>query len=308
MPTMIPNKPILNLYISLVLFLGINLSFGQSTTHEKLITLAKTYSSFMFQNEPTKEIISGLKQKVSTDVMEANQFITETITTKNKLLSPNFLKRPNNDVLKQIYIVRRISLNLSEENQLDNTKLVDSLVSKEIPVYELVDNYYEMLFMGVGNKNQPFNFSKVNFKLEDYNLKDDTERGIFFLECMNLCGTSIWGYINIPKPPNTKKALEFIQKFPHFNGLPYYQYSDFYFADFEMIMDKEKGVESYKKYYLNKYFETLLHHLFCLNKENASEKDKNDLVLGSILRKSNLYKYTQYKETLEGIFSEYKKE
>ena len=284
------------------------MSFGQANNNEKLIELAKIYKDFMFRNEPTKDILKELKTNVPENLKIANDFIAQNITTKNKLLSQPFISRPDNITLKQIFIVRAINLNLREENQIDNNKLIDSLITKEIPVYELVDNYYEMLFTAVGNKNQPFDLSKVDIKIKDLNLKDDTEKGILFLKCMSLCGTSIWGYMNVPKPANTQKAFAYIKKYPKFNGRPYYQYTDLYFKDFEMNIIKDKGIQSYKGYYLDKYYETLLYHLLCINKENGSEEEKNDLLLGSILKERNLYKYTKHKDLLEDIFKEQKRD
>jgi hypothetical protein len=48
--------------------------------------------------------------------------------------------------------------------------------------------------------------------------------------------------------------------------------------------------------------------LFCLIKEESTEKEKNDLLLGSILKESNLYKYTKLKNTLEQIFEAKKRD
>ena len=284
------------------------LTFGQATENQKMIELGKTYKDFMFRNEPTKDVLKEIKSDVPENLKVATEFIGQSITTKNKLLTQTFLSRPDDKVLKQIYIIRAINLNLREENQIDNKKLIDSLSNKEIPTYELVDNYYGMLFTAVGNKNQPFNLSKADLKLKEYNLKDDTERGILVLRAISLCGTTIWGYMNVVKPANTQKAFDHIKKFPKINGRPYYQYTDFYFTDFEMNIVKDKGIQGYKSYYLDKYYETLLSHLICLNKEGGSEKEKNDLLLGSILKERNLYKYTKYKETLEDIFKEQKRE
>ena len=282
-------------------------SFGQTNNNQRLIELGKAYKDFMFRNEPDKNSLKDLKTNVPENLKVTTDFIVQTITTDNKLLTQTFLERPTDQVLKQIYIIREINLNLREENQIDNGYLIDSLTIQNIPVYELVNCYYGMLFTAVGNKNQPFDLSKVDFKMKNYNLADDTEKGIFFLRCMNLCGTLIWGYINIAKPVNTQKALEFIEKYPKFNGQPYYQYNDFYFTDFEMIILKDKGLQSYKSYYLDKYYETLLNHLLCLNKENRTQKEKNDLLLGSILKEKNLYKYSKQKEILEGLFTEIEK-
>jgi hypothetical protein len=58
---------------------------------------------------------------------------------------------------------------------------------------------------------------------------------------------------------------------------------------------------------LDNFFETLLYHLFC-NKENGTEKEKNDLLLGSILKEKKLYKYSKHKDTLESLFEERKQE
>jgi len=284
------------------------LTFGQVTENQKMIELGKTYKDFMFRNEPTKDILKEIKSDVPENLKVATEFIVQSITTKNKLLTQPFLSRPEDKVLKQIFIIRAINLNLREENQVDNNKLIDSLSNKDIPTNELIDNYYGMVFTAIGNKNQPFDLSKTDFKMKDYNFKDDPEKGIMFLRCMDYCGKTIWGFMNVVKPPNTSKAYDNIKKFPKFNGQAYYQYTDFYFTDFEMNIVKDKGIQGYKSYYLDKFYETLLSHLICLNKEGGSEKEKNDLLLGSILKERNLYKYTKYKETLENIFKEQKRE
>lgn len=278
------------------------ISFGQNSINQKMIELGKAYKDFMFRNDPSKEVIKELKQDVPDNLKVATNFIIQTITKNNKILTSKFLTRPDDIVLKQIYIIRAINLNLREETQIENNKLIDSLSKKEIPIYELVDNYYEMIFGSAGNKNQPVDLSNVDLILKEYNLKDDTEKGILVLKAISFCGTSIWGFMNIPKPANTKKAYQQIKKFPKINGRPYYQYTDFYFPDFEMIIVTNKGIQSYKNYYIDKCYETLLNHLICLNKEGGSEKEINDLLLGSILKEENLYKYTKHQQTLKDLF------
>lgn len=296
--------------ITLIL-LGICLatfSFGQTTENDKLIELGKAYKDFMFRNEPPKDFIKNLQTNSPGNLKSATSFIVQTITTDNDLLKQKYISLPDNQTLKLIYIIRSINHNIRQENQVDNNKLIDSLKTADIPKNELVDGYYSMLFSSVGNKIKPFNFSKIDFKLNNCNLTNDTEKGIFFLQCIRYCGSEIWGYMNVVKPANTKKAFDYIKKFPKFNGLKYYQFTDLNFPDFEMNIVEDEGLQSYKKYYIDKYYETLLSHLICLNKEGGSEKEKNDLLLGSILKDRNLYKYTKYKETLEDIFKEQKQE
>lgn len=296
------------LTITIVIICFTILSFGQSNENSKLIELGKAYKDFMFRNDPPKDIIKDLKQGLSERMKVTGNFIIQTITTDNKLLTKPFLTLPDSSSLKSIYIVWAINVNLRAEERLDNNKLIDSLKNTNVPRYELVDNYYDLLFTAVGNKIKPFDFSKVDFKLKEYNLIDETEKGIFFLECMNYCGRTIWGYINVAKPMNTKKAYEFIGNFPKFNGQPYYQFNDLYFSDFEMTIDLKKGPQSYKSFYIDRYYETLLIHLTCITKENGTEKERNDLLLGSILKDKNLYKFSKKKDILEGLFTEVKKD
>ena len=280
--------------------------FGQTNETQKLIDLGKAYKNFMFRNEPPKEFVKELQSNVPENLKPTTNFIVQTITTDNDLLKEQYLTLPDNPTLKFIYITESLNYNIRKEDPLDNNKIIDSLKMADIPKNELVNTYYAMLFSSVGNKNNPFNLSKIDFKLNNYNLTNDTEKGIFFLQCMRFCGSEIWGYMNVVKPPNTKKALDYIKKFPKINGLKYYQYTDLNFPDFEMLIEADKGKESYKSYYIDKYYDLLLSHLFCLQKEEASEKDINDLLLGSILKDRVFYKYTKNKETLESIFKEQK--
>ena len=283
-------------------------SFAQTKENLKLIELGNAYKNFMFRNEPPKDFVKDLRSDLPENLKLIVDFIAQTITTDNDLLKQEYLTLPDSTTLKLIYIIRSINYNIREENQIDNNKLIDSLKLLEIPKPELVDTYYSTLFAAVGNKNKPFDFSKINFKLKDYNLANDTEKGMFFLQCMTYCGKEIWGYMNIAKPANTKKAFDNIKKYPKFNSLKYYQFSDLNFPDFEMNIVKDKGKQSYKGYYIDKYYDILLSHWICLKKEEAKEKVINDLLLGSILKDRNLYKYTKHKELLESIFKEQKQE
>lgn len=277
-------------------------TFAIADNNVKIIELGKAYKDFMFRNDPPKSFMRGLVKDASDDLKATAQFISETINPKSKILSDKYLKLPEALTLKEIYIVKQVSLNLQVENPEDNNTLVESLKGASINHYELVDNYYSMLFTSVGNKLGLEKLDDMDFQLKSLNLKDDTEMGIFFLRCLNACGNSIWGYMNVAKPKDTKKALNLIRKFPMFNNLRYYQYTDFYFSDFKMNIDGEEGLDSYKEHFIDKYFETLIYHLICLNAEGADVAEINDLLLGSIMKESNLYKYTEHDAVLESIF------
>lgn len=286
----------------IISFIGLQTTKATELNSE-LIELAKIYRDFMFRNNATEYAYEKLDKIESIELVKSVNFIKETITSNNELTTNKFLTLPDKETLYHIYIIRRINWNIREENPKDNEELIQELSNKIIQRYELIDSYYSMLFSGVGNKNQPFDLSKVVFRIDDYGLNDDTEKGIFFLKAMQFCGTTIWGYMNVVRPPNYKKALEYIANFPKFNDQKYYQYLDFGFEDFEMEIEKDKGIESYKHYYINKYYQTLLYHLMCLNQKKKYKEERENLLLGSILKEKNYYKYSKNQETLESLFT-----
>ncbi|MEL6696671.1 MAG: hypothetical protein AAFP89_10535 [Bacteroidota bacterium] len=287
----------------LILISSVNLTAQEKLENaDDLKRLAVFYKDYMFRNEPSRSDRKQLSKLTPKNLEKELAFILESTKTNHNILTEKFLVLPHESVLKNLYIVRCINFNLRKEDGTPYRKLADSLYNQPIPRYELIDSYYDMMLTSVGNKNRPLDLSKYDFQLDKYGFEDDTEKGIFFLKVMNQCLYFIWGYMNVAKPMNTEKALDLINKYPRINGKAYFQFQDLYFPDFEMMIDIKNGVESYKGYYLNKYYELLIYHLICLNKENGTIEQKRDLLLGSILKAKNLYKYTEYTETLNKIF------
>jgi ubiquinone/menaquinone biosynthesis C-methylase UbiE len=100
----------------------------------------------------------------------------------------------------------------------------------------------------------------------------------------------------------TNEALQYINNFPLFNDQEYYQYLYFGFPDFEMVIENDKGAESYKYYYINKYYNLLLYHLICLRQIKNDYKQVKKLILGSILKEDNYYNYSQNKKTIKELY------
>ncbi|NME71261.1 hypothetical protein [Flammeovirga aprica] len=292
-------KKLLLIFMYLVISESI---YGQGIRRDQIIELGKYYSSYMFMNEPPKSAKKELDSGFDDELRKSIDFIQEGAKSKNKLLTKEFLMLPDTTTLKVVYIIDALHQNPHRVDVREPKDLVDSLLTIEIPLYELIDEYYSTLFTAVGNKNKPFNLSKIDFHLKEYGLDSDRARGIFYLRCMELCGSQIFGYMNIVNPPNTKKALDYINKFPKFNGSEYFRYTDLYFNDFEIEILNNKGKQSYKDYYVGKLYSTLLNHLICLDKESNDREKITELLLGSILKDSSLYKHTSHKATLEGIF------
>lgn len=292
--------------IIVILFFS-QFSFGQDDTYKnELIELAKIYRNFHFRNTPPQDVFNQLNTISSTDLLTSKDFISELIKTNNSIATKKYLTKPDTITLKSLYIIRGINWNMHEADPKDNLSVIDSLLHEQTDYYELLSCYYGMIFTAVGNKNRPFDMSSVNFTLWDYDLKNDTEKGIFFLESMETFGTLIWGYMNVPKPPNYKKALDYIDKYPKYNGQLYYQYLDLNFQDFKVTTDKRKPKGSFKKYYLNKYMNTILYHSMCLSQKKKYKEQRYDVLLGSILKNESYWQYSETPETFEQIFKKVK--
>lgn len=292
--------------IALILSFSLLTQNATSQLNNGLVELGKAYRQFMFRNNPPEEFLKTLDKYDSTELKYTAKFIKEAIKENNNLLQKDFLNRPSDSDLKLLFIVAQINYNIRKDNPKDNNEIINEFLNKNILTEELIDNYYSMLIVCYGNKVRPFDMSAVNFDLNSFGLKNDTEKGIFFLEVMRLCGSQIWGYINIPKPPKYNLALEYISKFPKFNYMPYYQFLDLNFPDFKINIESEDKAQSYKEYYIDKYYETLLNNLMCLKETNQSEEKINNLLLGSLLKEEAFYKYSKNEKQLKKLFKKIK--
>jgi len=287
----------------IVIFLSLS-AYSQDTLNKNhIIELGKHYSRFMFANDASKELIKKLGKEYNDYLSTSLLFVKEVTKSKNKILSDKFLKLPDTNTLRVIFIIDALHQNPHLENPLDPSQIVDSLVDKKIPYHLLIDQYYQTIFTSVGNKNKPFDMSKVNFKMDEYGLNNDRQKTMFYLRCMDACGSQIYGFMNIVNPPNTEKALDYIEKFPQFDGLKYYQYTDLHFGDFQLEIFNDKGLQSYKSHFINELFKTLLNHAVCLNKE-GDKQDVQDFFISSPLKDETLWKYTELQEVLKSIFKE----
>lgn len=292
----------MNKFLLALCFLCVAFSGFSQVSDEKIISLAKIYRSYHFRNAPTDQVFEELNSFEPAELKPAARFIGELITLNNQISTKEFLTKPDQQTLENLFIIRSVNWNLSEADPKDNAALIDSLRSAKTDYLELLACYYGMAFVSVGNKNQPLNMSTINLNMDDYNLANDAEKGVFFLVSMNTFGTYIWGYMNVVKPPNYKKALDVIKNYPMYNGEPYYQYQYLNFPDFKLTLDKREPKKSFKNYYINKYLNTLLYHSACLAQKKKYKEEQQKVMLGSIMRNESYYKYSETPEVFKEIF------
>lgn len=293
-----------NIKLLPILIFALQFAYGQSTDYKKeLIDLGKIYyHAFGSSKDLPEDVINQLAAINSPELAKARDFVSELIKDKPDITTQKHLTKPDSVTLKNLYIMRRIRWNLFEEKPKDNNFIIDSLSNEETNYHELISSYYDIIFVFVSNKYRPFNMRKVNFDLSDYNLENDTEKGIFFLQSMETFGSLIWGYIHIANPPNFKQALSFINNFPTYNGLPYYKFLALQFSDFKVTTDITKPKESFRGFYLDKYMNTIFYHSLCLSQNKKDQKKVSDVLFGSILGDESYWQYSKNPEVFESIF------
>jgi len=254
------------------------------TLNDDLIKLAAIWRK---AGDDTRKELESI---TNPDLQASKEFIEESIKKKNKITTKRYITRPDSITLRHLFVIRWLRVKQGNGDQNRGIELIDSLNQSKPGTYEQLANYYEMVYSSVSNYNNPLDMSKVNFNMNEYGFKDDTEKNIFFFESMRTLGLFIWGFMNIPKPPRFDKVLDVIKDYPTFNGKPYYEYKDLDFTDFLIVTDIRKPPESFRQYYLKKYMETLFYHAMSLGAENKKDR-AGEVVTKSILGDQS---YDQY--------------
>ena len=74
----------------------------------------------------------------------------------------------------------KVNANVREKEPKDNIELLKEWRDKNVQRYELVENYYSMVFTGIGNKNQPFDFRMLTLSLIIMNSKTKPKKVFSF--------------------------------------------------------------------------------------------------------------------------------
>lgn len=266
-----------------------------------IITLARFYKE---NSSSGKDATREAKEKINSEKIDslelAKQFFLAVVDTDKRILSKKYLSKPEPATLRNIFLAVNVNWNLYEDTPKDNDFLIDSLANADISDLEMLSTYYGTIFGCLTNKVQPFNLKKIDFNLNEYGLTDATERSIFFLRAMERFGALIWGYINIPNPPNFQAAVDIVRQYPSFNHQPYYEFKDLEFPDFLVITDKRRPKESFKQYYIGKYLENLYYYAGSLEQTNHRNECR-EVISKSILNDTSYLKYSANRTNISGF-------
>lgn len=251
-----------------------------------LINLAEIYSkdnNGFGENYITS--INKLRTNKLNHIIDALELISKG---DERILSSEFLSKPDSTELKYWYVIREIHYNNQLKNKtLSNEEVAIKVLNQNIDEKWLIDNYYYRLHGGFAKIFNEADLSKYNFRLDDYKLKDETEKAILFF---NLSNSFIQRFKVLNKMKNPEKLLEFESRLPKFDDRPYFEYASFDFEDFEFIgYDK---TESYKKRNLNNLYQSLMSHMVALGELNKYY-DAINLYFKSILSKPVYFEFTE---------------
>ncbi|MES2764744.1 MAG: hypothetical protein V4642_02675 [Bacteroidota bacterium] len=249
---------------SIILIFSTVFCYGQDENKdfENLVKLGEIYSKNVnATGEQFKKSVEELRTPALNHIIDALIAIGQD---DEKLLTKQFLVKPDAKELKYWYVLREIHYN----NQKKDSARPNNIVAKEILEQEiderwLLDNYYYRIRSGIGKIFNTKDLSGFNFSLDDYGLKDETEKAILFFAITEaLAGR--FKVLHMMK--NYDKLLEFSNKLPKINGRPYYEYTLFSFKDFEWIGYNK--IESYKERYIGNLYSVLNGHLAALSEKN----------------------------------------
>lgn len=219
------------------------------------------------------------------------------------ILETRFLARPNDEELVLWYVIREIHYNRKNEKitPRQDAVVANEILSKKIDSRWLLDNYYYRIHGGIASLFNDADLSKYNFNIDSLGFKDETEKGIFFLNMMDALVGGRFKVLKMMK--NNKKILDFCDKLPKFNGKEYYYFKNFDYDDFDWIgYDK---TESYNEWHIGDLYSKLIAQ-FSATAELRDKKDAQEIYFNSILHEPKYFKFTQSKEDLQSLYDKSK--
>jgi hypothetical protein len=216
------------------------------------------------------------------------------------IMGKQFLSRPPHDELVLWYVMREVHYNRIDtaKNKPSSDEIAKNTLAKNIDERWLVHNYYYFLDSGIAMLFNTADLSKMNIDIDGLGLKDETEKGIFFLSISDYLVRGRFMVLTHMK--NYKRLMQYAVKMPLFNGKSYFYFTDLQFPDFDWSgYSNEKG--TYKETHVGGLIGTLAAHLAAL--VNTGDKDgARELYINSILHKPEYFKYSAEKDMLQKIY------
>lgn len=288
-----------------LLFLMITLhGFAQvklnDTDFNNLLAISKLYTENV--NAKGKEFDKSLNELRTPKLNHIVDVLSILDEEDKKMFSPKYLNRPNDEELQLWYVIRQIHYNHQADNKnpKSDNEVAHEVLNSKIDTRWLLDNYYFQVGSGIATLFNDKNLSKINFDIDSYQLKNTTEKAIFFF---NISRPLVQRFQVLSFVKNYDKLLEFAAKLPSFNNKPYYAYTALDYADFDWIgYDKP---ETYNERHITEFYGYIMAHFSALAQKNKKE-EANDVYFGSILFKPEYFKYSDAEALLKDLYEKKK--
>jgi len=291
-----------NIFTVIAVFITFSITAQDLNTTQEIINLAKIYRGnhgLSGLDDNSKSIFDKYN---NTEFETVAKFIEESTKKKNRIIESEFLTRPDSSTLKIFHTIIMVNYNMYESDPMDNEKVVEKYLKKDISVYEQIQQYYGSLFVSVINKNRPFDYSDLNWDLSKLGLIDDKEQAVFFLVFMDKLGSQISSFHGAMRGPNWDGIEKYVKLLPKINGKNYYEFDAFYFKDFKMTIYKKNRY--FKDYYMPKFYDILVAHILMMEQKEFDRSEITKFLLTSILSQKQYYEYCNSMDVINGYLKE----
>jgi hypothetical protein len=293
----------MNKILTFTLLLFSILVYGQKENQDfdNLVKLGEVYSKNV--NATGEEFRNSVEKLRTTNLDHIIDAMIAVGQGDKKLLTNEFLSRPNELELKYWYVIREIHYNnvSKEKEPRPNDIVAKEVLESTIDERWLLDNYYYRIRGGIAKIFNDADLSEYNFNINDYGLKNQTEKAMLYFALTDAM-TQRFKVLQMLK--NYDKLLEFAKKLPTINDKPYYEYVDFDFDDFDWAgYDK---TESYKERHIGNVFQSVNAYFSAYTEKKETEKMR-EIYFNSILFIPKYFKYSGAMENdLKEIYNQSK--
>lgn len=262
-----------------------------------LITLSELYShDNMCKGAEFAKSAESLRTPMLSHIIDV---MIATGRQDSTILDKRFLYKPGHDELMLWFTIREIHYNRisTTKKPLSDAEVAKKVLAENIDERWLVHNYYYFEHSGISMLFNEANLSRTNINMDSLGLKDETEKGIFFLNMMNNLLRGRLMVLQYMK--NNARIIEFVKKMPTFNGKQYFYYTSLNFPDFDWSGYTSK--DTYKQMHINDLINTLLIQFTAM--VNTSDKSgARELYLNSILHKPEFFQYSKQTSDLQQLY------
>ena len=148
---------------------------------KEVVSLAGIFLTYMNKGVVEKEnVAKELSAYNQPELDFLKSFVNNTCTQSENLLTDKFLKRPDNETLKNIYALRHVTWNSMSVTGVSEAVL-DTFDFNTVSEADLLTAYYRIIFESLTrNRTNIVDYSKYNIDINKLGLKNDQEKAIVF--------------------------------------------------------------------------------------------------------------------------------